>query len=145
MAPLVGMGELAAEVEQLLERVRSMAATLAASAASATTLGRERAILRLIGVTGIDRGGRPLGAEVVDRYVSGGQDRLAAGVGLPFAVALLEYDSNPQSLALDVAAGVVDLGMEAALLADPERRAAALGHLGRLMTSALPRIHPHPL
>ena len=140
MAPLLGMGEFAAEREQLLERVRSMAATLAASAASATTLGRERAILRLIGVSGIDREGRPLAAEVVDRYVSGGQDRLAAGVGLPFAVALLEYDSNPQSLALDVAAGVVDLGMEAALLADPERRAAALEHLGRLMTSAVARI-----
>jgi hypothetical protein len=140
MAPLLGMGELAAEREQLLVRVRSLAATLAAAAASATTLGRERAILRLIGVTGIDREGRPLAAEVVDRYVSGGQDRLAAGVGLPFAVALLEYDSNPQSLALDVAAGIVDLGLEAALLADPERRAAASEHLGRLVTSAVARI-----
>src|SRR3990172_5002171 len=95
MAPLLGMGEFAAEREQLLERVRSMAATLAASAASATTLGRERAILRLIGVSGIDREGRPLAAEVVDRYVSGGQDRLAAGVGLPLPGAPLRADQHP--------------------------------------------------
>lgn len=140
MAPSLGMGELAAEREQLLERVRSLAATLAGAARRATTLGRERAILRLIGVSGIDREGRPLAAEVVDRYVSGGQARLATGVGLPFAVALLEYDSSPQSLALDVAAGVVDLDLEAALLADPERRAAASEHLGRLLTSAVARI-----
>ncbi len=140
MAPSLGMGELAAEREQLLERVRSLAATLAGAARQATTLGRERAILRLIGVSGIDREGRPLAAEVVDQYVSGGQDRLAMGVGLPFAVALLEYDSSPQSLALDVAAGVVDLGLEAALLAEPGRRAAASEHLGFLAASAVARI-----
>ncbi len=140
MAPSLGTGEFAAEREQLLERVRSLAATLAAAGASATTLGRERAILRLIGVSGIDREGRPLAAEVVDRYVSGGQDRLAAGVGLPFAVALLEYDSSPQSLALDVADGVVDLGLEAELLAEPDRRAAASEHLGGLIASAVARI-----
>ena len=35
-----------------------------------TTVGQERAILRLFGVTGVDRAGRPLAAEVVDRYLA---------------------------------------------------------------------------
>lgn len=140
MAPSLDMGEFAAEREQLIARARALGQSLAEVARGATTLGRERAILRLIGVGGVDREGRPLAAEVVDRYVSGRQDRLAAGIGLAFAVALLEYDSTPQSLALDVAAGLVDLGLEADLLANTERRASATEHLGRLIVGAVARI-----
>lgn len=140
MAPSLDIGEFAAEREQLAMRARALGQSLAAVARGATTLGRERAILRLIGVGGLDREGRPLAAEVVDRYVSGRQDRLTAGVGLAFAVALLEYDTTPQSLAYDVAAGVVDLGLEAALLESADRRAAASEHLGHLIAGAVTRI-----
>jgi hypothetical protein len=140
MAPLLELGEFAAEREQLLSRARALGQALARAARESTTLSRERAILRLIGVGGVDREGRPLAAEVVDRFVSGRQDRLAAGVGPVFAVALLEYDSTPQSLALDVAAGVVDLGLEAGLLDHPARRGEAMAHLDRLVGSAFARI-----
>jgi beta-lysine 5,6-aminomutase alpha subunit len=140
MAPSLGRNTLAADRKRLLGRARELAASLSAAARSSTTLGRERAILRLIGVNGIDREGRPLAAEVVDRYVDGGQDRLASGIGLPFAVALLEYESTPQALALDVAAGVVDLGLEAQLLDVPARRAAATEHLDRLVRTAIDRV-----
>ncbi|MBI3745313.1 MAG: hypothetical protein HY264_02075, partial [Chloroflexi bacterium] len=140
MAPSLDTGELAAERAQLRARARALGGALAETARGATTLGRERAILRLIGVGGIDREGRPLAAEVVDRYVSGRQDRLATGVGLAFAVALLEYDSTPQSLALDVAAGAVDLALEAELLDSAPRRSAAAEHLGRLIAGAVARI-----
>ena len=82
----------------------------------------------MFGVTGLDRSGRPLAAEVVDRYVGGRPDRLAGGVVLPFAAALLEYETTPQELALDVASGAVDLGLEAEVLRDRERRAAVEAH-----------------
>ena len=140
MAPLLELGEFAAEREQLIARARALGESLAGAARDATTLSRERAILRLIGVGGIDREGRPLAAEVVDRFVSGRRDRLAVGIGPVFAVALLEYDSTPQSLALDVASGVVDLALEAGLLDHPDRRAAAMDHLGQLVGSAVARI-----
>jgi len=140
MAPTLGPGDFAAE----LERLRAIASTLAeafgAAATSSRTLGRERAALRLIGVAGIDREGRPLAAEVVDRYVSGHPERLATGVALPFAMALLEYEVAPQQLALDVAGGAVDLAMEAELLTDQARHDAAAALLGQLVTAALERV-----
>lgn len=132
--------DFATERRLLLERSSSLATRLWRAATSATTLGRERAILRLIGVNGLDREGRPLAAEVVDRYVNGRPGRLAAGIGMPFAMALLEYDTDVQRLALDVAAGSVDLSLEAELLSHPDRRAAAAGHLLGLVAAALDRI-----
>ena len=50
---------------------------------------------------------------------------LGAGITLPFAMGLLEYDLDPQQLALDVASGAVDLALEAALLLEPDRRTVA--------------------
>lgn len=140
MAPTLDPGEFAAEFGRLRERAATLAAELGSAADALRTLGRERAILRLIGVAGIDREGRPLAAEVVDRYVAGRPDRLASGVAIPFAIALLEYDSTPQQLALDVAAGSVDLGFEAQLLSRPDRRAAANERLGALVSTAIDRI-----
>jgi hypothetical protein len=140
MGPTLAAGEFEAEIGRLRERASALAATLGTAAAALHTLGRERAILRLIGVGGIDREGRPLAAEVVDRYVDGRPDRLASGVALPFALALLEYDILPQQLALDVAGGTVDLAMEAELLDAAGRRAAAEGHLDRLLESAMARV-----
>ena len=140
MAPVLGPGDFAADLERLRALASALAERFAPGALTSRTLGRERAALRLIGVAGIDREGRPLAAEVVDRYVSGHPERLAAGVALPFAMALLEYDAAPQQLALDVAGGAVDLAMEAELLGDPARHDAASAALARLVTAAMDRI-----
>lgn len=135
---------LPAEAEAALDRlallVETQAARFAAQASSMVSAGRERAVLRSFGVSGIDREGRPLAAEVVDRYVARRPDRLADGIGLPFALALEEYDSSPQDLALDIAAGRIDLGAEAALLADPGIRTRAESRLAGLVTTAGDRI-----
>lgn len=130
----------AASLERLRARADTLAGTWAGRAAVSTSIGRERAILRLFGVHGLDRTGRPLAGEVVDRYVGGSARRLAGGVALPFAMALVEYDVPVQDLALDVASGKVDLGMEAELLGDAERRGAAEDAAARLAAAALERI-----
>ncbi|MEO5919342.1 MAG: lysine 5,6-aminomutase subunit alpha, partial [Candidatus Limnocylindrales bacterium] len=140
MALSLGSGELVSEREQLLDAARALTLSLARDAERTTTLGRERAILRLLGVGGLDREGRPLAAEVIDRYVSGDPGRLAGGIGLPFAAALLEYETTPQLLALDVAAGTIDLALEAELLDTPERLAAATDHLASLLAAAIDQV-----
>jgi len=140
MAPTLAPEDLAAEIARLREAAAALAAQLDVRATRLRTLGRERAILRLLGVGGIDREGRPLAGEVVDRYVGGRADRLASGIALPFAVALLEYDVAPQQLALDVAGNSVDLSLEAELLTEPQRRTAADDLLGRLLAAAVERI-----
>ena len=56
----------------------------------------------------------------------------AAASLLPFAMALVEYDLQPQRLALDIASGAVDLGMEAELLRESDRRAVAEEEARRL-------------
>ena len=49
-------------------------------------------MLRMLGVDGLDRLGRPLAASLLERYCGSDPGRLARGVILPFVVALLEYD-----------------------------------------------------
>lgn len=124
----------------LTERAETLAGAWAARARASTTVGRERALLRMFGVSGLDAAGRPLAWAVIDRYLAGGPDRLGGGVILPFAMALAEYDLDPQRLALDVASGAVDLGMEAALLREPDRRAIAEEEARRLVGAAVERI-----
>lgn len=141
MGPSLAPGDFEAEIVSLRDRASALAATLGTAADALHTLGRERAILRLIGVGGIDREGRPLAAEVVDRYVGARLERLASGVALPFALALLEYDVPAQQLAIDVAGGAVDLALEAELLEAPGRRAAAEEHLGRLLDVAMDTVN----
>jgi hypothetical protein len=127
-----------------LDRLASLAETIAgawgARARASTSIGQERAVLRLFGVHGLDASGRPLAAEVVDRYVGRDRERLAGGVALPFAMALLEYDVPAQQMALDVASGAVDLALEAELLRQPDRRAVAEAEAARLAALALARI-----
>ena len=127
-------------LDRLADRADTLAGAWAARARASTTVGRERALLRMFGVTGLDSAGRPLAWAVLDRYLGGGPDRLGGGVVLPFAMALAEYDVDPQRLALDVASGAVDLGMEAALLREPDRRAIAEEEARRLIGAALDRI-----
>lgn len=132
-------GELG-PIDRLMERATTLANAWGARAKIATTVGQERALLRLFGVSGLDRDGRPLAGEVVDRYLAGNARRLAGGVALPFAAALLEYDMAAQPLALEVAAGTIDLGLEAEVLRDAGRRAAAEAEVVRLTEAALARI-----
>ncbi|HEU0243358.1 MAG TPA: lysine 5,6-aminomutase subunit alpha, partial [Candidatus Limnocylindrales bacterium] len=129
-----------AQLEALVARATTLAAAWGGAAAGSTSVGQERAILRLFGVSGLDRAGHPLAAEVVDRYIGPDPTRLAGGIALPFAMAMAEYDLPPHELALEVAAGNVDLGLEAALLAEPDRRAVAVADATALARAALDRI-----
>ncbi|HLO35292.1 MAG TPA: lysine 5,6-aminomutase subunit alpha, partial [Candidatus Deferrimicrobium sp.] len=127
-------------LDRILDRAETLAGAWAARARASTTVGRERALLRMFGVSGLDAAGRPLAWAVVDRYLGGGPGRLGGGIVLPFAIALAEYDLDPQRLALDVASGAVDLGLEAALLREPDRRAIAEEEARRLVGAAIERI-----
>jgi hypothetical protein len=127
-------------LDRLTERADTLAGAWTARARASTTVGRERALLRMLGVSGLDAAGRPLAWAVVDRYLSGGTGRLAGGILLPFAMGLAEYDLDPQRLALDVASGAIDLALEASLLREPERRAIAEEEARRLVAAAVERI-----
>ena len=109
-------------LDRLVQRAESLAGAWGARARASTTTGQERAILRLFGVHGLDHGGRPLAGTTVDRWLAGDPGRLAGGIALPFAMALVEFDLEPQELAMDVASGNVDLALEAELLREPGRR-----------------------
>lgn len=134
-----GPGDLG-PTDRLVELAETLAGAWGARARICTTGGQERALLRMFGVNGVDRSGRPLAGEVVDRYVSGRPDRLAGGVILPFAAALLEYETTPQELALDVASGAVDLGLESEVLRDRDRRATVETAARAMGSAALDRI-----
>jgi len=97
-------------------------------------------MLRLFGVTGLDRAGRPLAGTAVDRWLASARDGLAGGIALPFAMALLEYDLEPQQLALDVASGAIDLALEAELLRERDRRELAVAEATRLVGAAVERV-----
>ena len=130
---------LEASARDLRARAAELARTYGAQAAGSTSLACERAVLRLFGIGGIDRRGRPLAVEVADRFAQLGPGRLAGGIALPFAVAALEYDVPPQQMALEIASGHVDLGLEAELLREPDRRAAAEAAAARWLSAAWQR------
>ena len=128
------------DLDALFTRAETLAGAWSARARAATTIGQERALLRLFGVDGLGRDGSPLAASVVDRWRSSDPAALAGGIALPFAMALLEYDLTPQQLALDVASGTIDLMLEARLLLQADRRAVAEIEAVRLATAAAARI-----
>jgi hypothetical protein len=125
------------------DRVRRRAAALAAGFSSnarhSATIAQERAVLRMLGVDGLDRAGRPLAATLAERYFGSDTGRLARGVLLPFVVAMLEYDMAPHDLALDGASGAIDLGLESELLERPDRLATAERRASQLLRTALAR------
>ena len=127
-------------VDGLVARAEALAGAGGARARGSTTIGQERAILRLFGVTGLDAAGRPLAGATVDRWLASDPRGLATGVALPFAMALLEYDLEPQQLALDVASGAIDLALEGELLRERDRRAIAEVEASRLAGLAIERI-----
>ena len=130
---------MSGELEEIRRRASDLAATLSKTARRSATIAQERAVLRMLDIDGLDRSGRPLAAALADAYCGSQPARLARGILLPFAVALLEYDMVPRELALDVAAGSVDLAFEEELLARPDRLAAAERHAAGLIGSALAR------
>ena len=130
---------LSTQAEGVRLRAADLAAGLSRAARGSATIAQERAVLRMLGVDGLDRTGRPLAAALAERYCGADTGRLARGVLLPFVVALLEYDMAPHELALDGASGAVDLGLEAELLERPDRLAAAEQKASQLVAAALAR------
>ncbi len=130
-------------VSERAEAVRTRAADLASrfssAARHAATVAQERAILRMLGVDGLDRTGKPLAASVCDRYLATDRSRLSSGLILPFSVALVEYETSPRELALDVASGAIDLSLEAELLGRADKYTAARAQAMRLIAAALAR------
>ena len=59
-------------IDRLVARADALAGAWGARARASTTIGQERAILRLFGVTGLDAAGRPLAGAAVDRWLAGG-------------------------------------------------------------------------
>lgn len=128
------------ETDRLLGLAETLAGSWGARARATTSAGQERAILRLFGVVGLDRAGRPLAGATVDRWLATIPGGLGGGIALPFAMALLEYDLDPAQLAQDIASGAVDLALEAELLQRPDRRAVAEMEATRLAGAAIERI-----
>ena len=124
MLPVVSGDTLSSQAEQVRRRAADLAAGLSRTARRSATIAQERAVLRMLGVDGLDRAGHPLATTLAERYCGSDRDRLARGVLLPFVVAMLEYDMPPHELALDGASGAIDLGLEAQLLERPDRLAA---------------------
>jgi len=127
-------------LDRLMARADALAGAWGARARGSTTVGQERAILRLFGVTGLDAAGRPLAGATVDRWLSGDPGTLGNGIALPFAMALVEYDLEPRQLAMDVASGAIDLTLEGELLGEPDRRGVAEAEAQRLASAAIERI-----
>ena len=131
--------DLSGRADQVRRRAAELAVGLSQAARKSATIAQERAVLRMLGVDGLDRSGLPLAASLAERYCGSDPGRLARGVILPFVVATLEYDMPPRDVALDVASGAIDLGLEAELLERPDRLAAAQRHAAELLDSALER------
>lgn len=132
-------GSLSNGAEALRRRAADMAANLSRTASRSATIAQERALLRMLGVDGLDRAGRPLAASLAETYFGSDAGRLAKGIVLPFAVALIEYEMGPRELALDIASEAIDLGLEGELLQRPGRLAAAGTLAGEMIESALAR------
>jgi beta-lysine 5,6-aminomutase alpha subunit len=130
---------LSGRAEQVRRRAAELAAGLSRAARKSATIAQERAVLRMLGVDGLDRAGLPLAASLAERYCGSDPGRLARGVILPLVVATLEYDMPPREVALDGASGAIDLGLEAELLERPDRLAAAQKRAAELLNSALVR------
>ena len=130
---------LASQAEEVRRRAADLATGLSRTASRSATIAQERAILRMLGVDGLDRAGRPLAASLAERYCGSNAGRLARGIVLPFVVAMIEYDMPARDLALDGASGAIDLALEAELLARPDRLAGAEAKAGKLLAAAIER------
>jgi hypothetical protein len=132
-------GTLSSQAEEVRRRAADLAAGLSRAAMRSATIAQERAVLRMLGVDGLDRAGHPLAASLAERYCGSDPSRLARGVILPFVVAMIEYDMAAREVALDGASGAIDLALEAQLLERPDRLAAAEKRASALLAAALER------
>lgn len=130
---------LSTQAEEVRRRAADLAAGFSRTAMRSATIAQERAVLRMLGVDGLDRAGHPLAASLAERYCGSDPSRLARGVILPFVVAMIEYDMAACEVALDGASGAIDLALEAQLLERPDRLAAAERRASELLASALAR------
>ena len=80
---------LSGEAAELRRRAADLAGALSRAARRSATIAQERAVLRMLGVDGLDRAGRPLAASLAERYCGSDPRRLARGVILPFVAAML--------------------------------------------------------
>ena len=129
-------GTLSSQAEEVRRRAADLAAGLSRAAMRSATIAQERAVLRMLGVDGLDRAGHPLAASLAERYCGSDPSRLARGVILPFVVAMIEYDMAAREVALDGASGAIDLALEAQLLERPDRLAAAEKRASALLAGA---------
>ena len=132
-------GTLSSQAEDVRRRAADLAARLSGAASRSATIAQERAVLRMLGVDGLDKAGHPLAATLAERYCGSDPDRLARGVLLPFVVAMIEYDMPAREVALEGAAGAIDMTLEAELLERPDRLAAAEKLAQELLAAALER------
>ncbi len=130
-------GTLSSQAEEVRRRAADLAAGLSRAAGRSATIAQERAVLRMLGVDGLDRAGRPLAASLAEGYCGSDPTRLARGVLLPFVVAMIEYDLPAREVALEGAAGAIDLALEAQLLERPDRLAASEKRAAELLAAAL--------
>jgi hypothetical protein len=131
-----GEGDLAVTARRVLGMADGLGERLLRAARSRTSLACQRALLRVIGVSGLAPNGRPLALDVVHQLASADRRLLRNGVGLPFALAAYEYDLEPQQLAGEIAIGHIDLAAEAALLRDRSRSGPARALLGEWLAAA---------
>jgi hypothetical protein len=124
----------------LRARAAKLAAAWSEAATATTTLGRERAILRFLGVGGPSATGRPIVVVAAERYFSANPGRLAHGIALPFAHMLVADGLTPSELAAAVADGSVDLGSATDALDNSGVRDAARRTASRLTAATLERL-----
>jgi hypothetical protein len=126
------------EAELVRDEAAGLARQMAKAARGSATAAQARATLRMIGVDGLDRDGRPLAGSTLERFCGCDPSRLAEGVLLPLALAAVSREQSPRDVALDVAAGTVDL-VAVAESADESLRAAAQARASELLSAAVAR------
>lgn len=98
-----------------IRQARAAAASIADDVTSYvvrhTTVARERTVLRLFGVDGIDADGVPLPNVVVEQAKEKGL--LGDGITRSFVQTMLRHNLSPQALAESIAAGEVELTLDA--------------------------------
>lgn len=107
---------------------------------SVSTPASQRALLRSVGLHGLDAAGEPLAAAVVERAAEAGIAGTPDGILMALAGAAAARGIGPREIGLATAAGSVDLAAEDVLLQDPARAAMARQQSAEWRTDADARI-----
>jgi hypothetical protein len=127
---------VARQTETLRQQAADLARSLSTQARGSATTAQARAVLRMVGVDGLDRAGRPLAGSTLERFCGSDPSRLAEGVLLPLALAAASREQTPRDVALEVAAGTIDL-VAVAGSADESLRAAGQVRASELLSAAV--------